>query len=196
MRKVWARAYVPAAAQRQHQAAQRPCRLHNAGTGAGEPRRTDPPRAAYTRINKPNLDSLRLSFGQLRISSVYETAAVGFNGPDFYNLVVAFETDLDVRLLIDRLHDIEVEQGRIRMTQEMTSRLIDLDLLLYGDGILYSEGLDIPRREILEYDFVLQPLAELLPDTVYPVSGDRLGQLLDQAAWSLRPAQWQPRSAS
>ena len=142
------------------------------------------------------LDSLRLSFGQLRISSVYETAAVGFNGPDFYNLVVAFETDLDVRLLIDRLHDIEVEQGRIRMTQEMTSRLIDLDLLLYGDGIFYSEGLDIPRREILEYDFVLQPLAELLPDTVYPVSGDRLGQLLDQAAWSLGPAQWQPRSAS
>ena len=142
------------------------------------------------------LDSLRLSFGQLQISSVYETAAVGFNGPDFYNLVVAFETDLDVRLLIDRLHDIEVEQGRIRMTQEITSRLIDLDLLLYGDGILYSEGLDIPRREILEYDFVLQPLAELLPDTVYPVSGDRLGQLLDQAAWSLDPAQWQPRSES
>ncbi len=142
------------------------------------------------------LDSLRLSFGQLRISSVYETAAVGFNGPDFYNLVVAFETNLDVRLLIDRLHDIEVGQGRIRMTQEVTSRLIDLDLLLYGDGILYSEGLDIPRREILEYDFVLQPLAELLPDTVYPVSGDRLGQLLDQAAWSLHPAQWQPRSAS
>ena len=142
------------------------------------------------------LDSLRFSFGQLRISSVYETAAVGFNGPDFYNLVVAFETDLDVRLLIDRLHDIEVEQGRIRMTQEMTSRLIDLDLLLYGDGIFYSEGLDIPRHEILEYDFVLQPLAELLPDTVYPVSGDRLGQLLDQAAWSLRPTQWQPRSAS
>ena len=102
------------------------------------------------------LDSLRLSFGQLRISSVYETAAVGFNGPDFYNLVVAFETDLDVRLLIDRLHDIEVEQGRIRTTQEITSRLIDLDLLRYGDGILYSEGLDIPRREILEYDFVLQ----------------------------------------
>ena len=142
------------------------------------------------------LDSLRLSFGQLRISSVYETAAVGFNGPDFYNLVVAFETDLDVRLLIDRLHDIEVEQGRIRMSQQMTSRLIDLDLLLYGDGILYSEGLDIPRREILEYDFVLQPLAELLPDTVYPVSGDRLGQLLDQVAWSLDPAQWQPRSES
>ena len=142
------------------------------------------------------LDSLRLSFGQLRISSVYETAAVGFNGPDFYNLVVAFETDLDVRLLIDRLHDIEVEQGRIRTTQEITSRLIDLDLLLYGDEILYSEGLDIPRREILEYDFVLQPLAELLPDTVYPVSGDRLGQLLDQAVCSLGPAQWQPRSAS
>ena len=72
------------------------------------------------------LDSLRLSFGQLRISSVYETAAVGFNGPDFYNLVVAFETDLDVRLLIDRLHDIEVEQGRIRMSQQMTLSLIHI----------------------------------------------------------------------
>jgi 2-amino-4-hydroxy-6-hydroxymethyldihydropteridine diphosphokinase len=64
--------------------------------------------------------------------------------------------------------------------------------LLYGDRILYSEGLDIPRREILEYDFVLQPLAELLPNTVHPVSGDRLEQLLEQAAWSLGPAQWQP----
>ena len=142
------------------------------------------------------LESLRSSFGQLQISPVYETAAVGFSGPDFYNLVVAFETGLDVRSLIARLHDIEAEQGRIRAPQERTSRVIDLDLLLYGDGILYSEGLDIPRREILEYDFVLQPLAELLPDTVYPVSGDRLGQLLDQAAWSLCPAQWQPRSAS
>ena len=142
------------------------------------------------------LDSLCSSFGQLQISSVYETAAVGFSGPDFYNLVVVFETDLDVRLLIDRLHDIEAEQGRTRTPQEMTSRVIDLDLLLYGDGILYREGLDIPRREILEYDFVLQPLAELLPDTVHPVSGDPLEQLLDQAAWSLGPAQWQPRSES
>ena len=48
------------------------------------------------------LESLRSSFGQLRISRVYETLAVGFSGPDFYNLVVAFETDLDVRPLIDR----------------------------------------------------------------------------------------------
>ena len=142
------------------------------------------------------LESLRSSFGQLRISSAYETAAVGFSGPDFYNLVVVFETGVDVLSLIDCLHRIEAEPGRTRTPHEMTSRLIDLDLLLYGDGILYSEGLDIPRREILEYDFVLQPLAALLPDTVYPVSGDRLGQLLDQAAWSLGPAQWQPRSAS
>jgi 2-amino-4-hydroxy-6-hydroxymethyldihydropteridine diphosphokinase len=142
------------------------------------------------------LESLRLTFGQLRTSRVYETAAVGFNGPDFYNLVVVFETDLNVRSLIDRLHDIEAEQGRTRTPQETTSRAIDLDLLLYGDGILYSEGLDIPRRESLKYDFVLQPLAELLPDTVHPVSGDRLEQLLDQAAWSLGPTQWQPLSGS
>ena len=142
------------------------------------------------------LESLRSSFGQLRISRVYETPAVGFSGPDFYNLVVAFETGLDVRPLIDRLHGIEAEQGRTRTPQETTSRVIDLDLLLYGDGILYSEGLDIPRREILEYDFVLQPLAELLPNTVHPLSGDRLEQLLDQAAWALGPAQWQPLSGS
>ena len=53
------------------------------------------------------LESLRSSFGQLRISRVYETPAVGFSGPDFYNLVVAFETGLNVRPLIDRLHEIE-----------------------------------------------------------------------------------------
>ena len=70
------------------------------------------------------LESLRLSFGQLQISLVYETAAVGFSGPDFYNLVVAFETGLDVRSLIDRLHGIEAEQGRTRAPQEMTSRVI------------------------------------------------------------------------
>jgi 2-amino-4-hydroxy-6-hydroxymethyldihydropteridine diphosphokinase len=74
-------------------------------------------------------------------------------------------------VLVEQLHDVEACQGRQRAKDNLTSRLIDIDLLLYGDSVLYDQGMDVPRREILKYAHVLKPLSLVLPDACHPVSG-------------------------
>ena len=77
----------------------------------------------------------------------------------------------------EQLHDVEDCQGRQRTQDSLTSRLIDIDLLLYGDSVLYDQGMDVPRREILKYAHVLKPLSLVLPDVCHPVSGRRYHEL-------------------
>ena len=74
-------------------------------------------------------------------------------------------------MLVEQLHDVEACQGRQRTKDNLTSRPIDIDLLLYGDSVLYDQGMDVPRREILKYAHVLKPLSLALPDNCHPVSG-------------------------
>ena len=62
----------------------------------------------------------------------------------------------------------------------MSSRTIDLDLLLYGDGIFYDDGFDVPRKEILDSAHVLKPLSDILPHMIHPVIGETLGTLWDK----------------
>lgn len=106
--------------------------------------------------------------GPLALSSVYESPSVGFDGENFYNLVAGFDTDTPVGRLIDGLHDIEQAHGRVRSGQRYEPRTLDLDVLLYGDLVRHDQRVDIPRREILEYAFVLQPLAEIAPGLIHP----------------------------
>lgn len=106
--------------------------------------------------------------GPLALSSVYESPSVGFAGENFYNLVAGFDTDTPVGRLIDGLHDIEQAHGRVRSGQRYEPRTLDLDVLLYGDLVRHDQRVDIPRREILEYAFVLQPLAEIAPGLIHP----------------------------
>ncbi|MFZ5592752.1 MAG: 2-amino-4-hydroxy-6-hydroxymethyldihydropteridine diphosphokinase [Pseudomonadota bacterium] len=123
------------------------------------------------------LAALRESFGQLTISPVYESKAVGFAGDDFYNLTVGFDSTLDPLAINHVLRDIEHRHGRVRGDSGWTSRTLDLDLLLYGQLISDSHGLMLPRGEIIKYAFVLCPLAEIAGEEHHPVSGVRYSDL-------------------
>jgi 2-amino-4-hydroxy-6-hydroxymethyldihydropteridine diphosphokinase len=123
------------------------------------------------------LAELERRFGPLTVSSTYETAAVGFDGPPFYNLVVAFSTDLPVEQIAHILSEIEEQHGRTRQCKKFSSRTLDIDLILYGDLIRREGKLNLPRDEITRYAFVLEPLAEIAPNQRHPVTGERYADL-------------------
>lgn len=115
------------------------------------------------------LDELSAAFGETRVSPVYRNPAVGFEGDDFLNLVVACETRLEIDPLKALLHDIERRAGRERRTAHYGPRTLDIDLLLYGDEIRQSPRL--PHPDILKRAFVLRPLADLAGQRRHPESG-------------------------
>lgn len=110
---------------------------------------------------------LREQFGQLSLSSVFESEAVGFDGGTFYNLVAELHTELSVEAVIKQLKTIELDLGRPVNAIKYAPRTLDLDLLLYDDYV--DKQQDVPRAEITENAFVLQPLAELAPDLKHPL---------------------------
>ena len=83
-----------------------------------------------------SLQALEHHFGKLTISSIYESEPVGFTGDAFYNLVVGFNSELDVKEVAKQLRQIELDNGRTRDSQKFSARTLDLDLILYGDLIL------------------------------------------------------------
>jgi 2-amino-4-hydroxy-6-hydroxymethyldihydropteridine diphosphokinase len=120
---------------------------------------------------------LRREFGPLVLSPVYESSAVGFDGPPFYNLVAGFATPRSPEAVIDVLHGIERALGRAAGDHGMCSRNIDLDLLTYDDLVRTTAEFELPREEIERYAFVLGPLADLAPECRHPVNGRRYAEL-------------------
>jgi 2-amino-4-hydroxy-6-hydroxymethyldihydropteridine diphosphokinase len=132
------------------------------------------------------LSALEKQFGPLTVSSIYESAAVGFVGQAFFNLVVGFDSQRAVTDIANTLRNIELAQGRIRREGEKSATVsLDLDLLLYGDLIIDEGDMQIPREEITHRAFVLQPLAEIAPTLTHPVSGKSYGVLWQQFDKSL-----------
>ncbi len=118
------------------------------------------------------LAALRARFGNLTVSPVYESEAVGFDGENFYNLVVSFETTEPPRAIADALRAIESAHGRVREAdRKFGPRTLDLDLILYGDAIVDEPGLRLPREEIATHAFVLRPLADIAPRAKHPLTG-------------------------
>lgn len=116
------------------------------------------------------LDALQGMFGELHLSSVYDSAAVGFDGQPFLNLVVGVETDLGIGELARQLRHIEVEHGRPENAARNTPRQLDIDILTYDDLTGVIDGVELPRAEILYNAFVLCPLAEIVPESVHPLA--------------------------
>jgi 2-amino-4-hydroxy-6-hydroxymethyldihydropteridine diphosphokinase len=117
-----------------------------------------------------SLKALENLFGKLVLSSIYESEPVGFSGDTFYNVVVGFDSDLDVKTVAKNLRQIELDQGRTRDCKKFSARTLDLDLILFGDLVLSDGRLQIPRDEIERYAFVLEPLAEIAGSSKHPVS--------------------------
>ena len=116
----------------------------------------------------------------LATSSFYDTAPVGYlDQPRFLNAAVLIETALEPLELLERLLAIERTMGRDRsLTVAKGPRVIDLDLILFGDIVMQTEALVLPHPAMRERRFVLEPLAEIAPGMVNPVTGKTIQELL------------------
>ena len=137
------------------------------------------------------LDALADLFGVLRISSVYESKSVGFDGSNFFNLVVGLQTALSIADLSEQLKKIENKNGRVRSGPKFSPRTLDIDILTYGNFIGIDTGVELPRTEITQNAFVLLPLAEIAPDEIHPQLGRAYSELWNaydkksQSLWSI-----------
>ena len=120
---------------------------------------------------------MRKVFGELELSPVYESTAVGFDGSDFLNLGAGFETESNVNEVVEALREIEDNLGRDRSQPRFSPRPIDLDILTYGDLELVQPGIQIPRLEILQNAFVLRPLHDIAAEIHHPVLKQSYGEL-------------------
>jgi 2-amino-4-hydroxy-6-hydroxymethyldihydropteridine diphosphokinase len=118
----------------------------------------------------------------LRASSIYETEPRDLlHQPWFLNQVIEAQTTLFPRQLLARTQKIERKMGRTR-TVDKGPRLIDIDILLYGESVVHSEALEVPHPRMLDRRFVLEPLTELVPDLRHPASKKTIREMLSRVA--------------
>lgn len=144
------------------------------------------------------LDALAEYFGELHISPVYESKSVGFDGSNFFNLVVGIETDLSIPALSEILKKIEDDNGRCRQGPKFSPRTLDIDILTYGNFVGVDHGVALPRAEITQNAFVLLPLADLSAQQKHPQLEQtyaELWQAYDKQSQPLWPVEFVWRGA-
>lgn len=127
------------------------------------------------------IDTIFLRIGVVnKISKVYETPALGFEGDAFYNACIKVETQLKPKKLLKVLKLIEKELGRkTKKSDKYESREIDLDILFYDDLVFEEKSLIIPHPELHKRRFVLEPLNDIAKDFQHSQLHKRVADLLD-----------------
>ncbi len=116
----------------------------------------------------------------IKLSTIYQSEALGFKSESFYNLVVEIKTALNLKDFSLALREIEFHCGRGSQAQKFEARTIDLDILLFGEQVS-AQRPQLPRPDIYRYPFVIQPLYELCPELIIPDDGRTIRQIWLQA---------------
>ena len=122
------------------------------------------------------VDLIAQNIGSIaKISSVYKTAAWGFESDDFYNICIEVATKLNPENLLKSIHEIELLLGRKRTSEkEYKARTIDIDVLLFDNEIIFSKELIVPHKGMLNRKFVMVPLSEIAPTLLHPIEKQRI----------------------
>ena len=120
------------------------------------------------------------NFTHIKSSKIYSSKSEGFQGDDFLNQVILCNTELEFEKAIHSLKNIEISMGRKKELKKFSDRLIDLDLLTYGDEILKKNCQEVPHKDIEKYPFVLVPLAEICPEKIHPINKISFKEMLSK----------------
>lgn len=123
------------------------------------------------------LAELRQQFGEIVLSPVYLSKAVGFDGDDFLNLAVQVQAGMQPLELKQWLNRLEDRYGRLRNVEKFSDRTLDIDILMYDDLYIRLPELSLPRGEILHFAHVLKPMADLAPGLLHPVARKTMAEL-------------------
>ena len=123
-------------------------------------------------------DLIKNKFNLIKSSKIYSSKSEGFVGKDFLNQVILCDTDLTFEKVIKLLKGIEASMGRKKEKIKFSDRLIDLDLLTFGEEIIKKNNQEVPHKDIEKYSFVLVPLAEICPRKIHPLNGLTFKEML------------------
>jgi len=128
------------------------------------------------------VENISISAGEvISFSQIYETEPWGFRSEDhFLNMVIQIKTGLKPIDLLKKLIKIEMIMGRVRCAEKYSSRIIDIDILLYENEIINKTYLKVPHPKIQERKFVLVPLCDIAPEMIHPVLNKTFAALLEE----------------
>lgn len=129
---------------------------------------------------KVAIEELKAFDPALKVSPIYQCAPVGFDSQPFYNFVVALTTEKTLTVFSHELRKIELKWGRPKEAKKYQDRTLDLDILLFGEEIS-ADAPQVPREDIFQYSFVIQPLYDLAPELVIPGDGRTVKMVWQQA---------------
>jgi 2-amino-4-hydroxy-6-hydroxymethyldihydropteridine diphosphokinase len=126
-------------------------------------------------------------------SKVYETEPWGFYSPHYFlNMVLSADTDLSCREILERIFEIEAKMGRLEKNFKYSPRIIDIDILFYGNMVFSEQSLIVPHPLLQERKFVLVPLNEIAPGLVHPLLYRSVSELLESCNDNLRVTVYKP----